>query len=344
MFILTGKTGLSEFHNKKLTNKINDKLVKVEKLSSKFFYTVEVLRELAPEKKDVLEKLLDASVQNIEKSDFSSASLWINPRFGTRSPWSTKALDITHRCGLTDITRIERGLIWSFFINGDQALFLSRLLKEVYDPMTQSVVRDYEDLKTMFHSKSSTPIELIDILRGGINALHEINQRLGLALSNEECEILYDGFRNLNRNPTDVELMMFAQVNSEHCRHKIFNSKWSGDEVRDNLSLFQMIKTTNNRHGQKTIVAYKDNAAVIKGFNGSWFFPNGPEHEYGYQNEPAHLVLKVETHNHPTAISPAPGAATGAGGEIRDEGATGRGGKPKAGVVGFCVSDLRVPG
>ena len=216
------------------------------------------------------------------------------------------------------------------------------MLPLLYDPMTESVVKNAQELDQAFALKTPAPLEVVDVLNGGLQALEIANNREGFALTRQECEYLAEAYLEMGRNPTDAELMMFAQVNSEHCRHKIFNAKWTLDGAVQDVSLFEMVRTTHARHGEKTLSAYSDNAAVLKGYPASWFLPEPSDGEYRQIAEPLHLVAKVETHNHPTAISPFPGAATGSGGEIRDEGATGRGGKPKVGVTGFSVSDYRM--
>ena len=218
------------------------------------------------------------------------------------------------------------------------------LLPLIHDRMTDSVLDEFEQAVGLFEENLPAPLTLVDVLGGGTDALHDANRTLGLALSPDEIDYLADNYTRLGRNPTDVELMMFAQANSEHCRHKIFNADWVIDGKRRERSLFAIIRNTHELSPRDTIVAYKDNSSVIQGFRGARFYPDAHSHHYAYHEEETHILMKVETHNHPTAISPFPGAATGSGGEIRDEGATGRGSKPKAGISGFSVSNLRIPG
>jgi phosphoribosylformylglycinamidine synthase len=219
----------------------------------------------------------------------------------------------------------------------------STLIGRIHDRMTETVLRSVDAADGLFQRHEPVPLTTIDIAAGGGAALERANREMGLALSDDEIGYLAENFRRLGRNPTDVELMMFAQANSEHCRHKIFNADWVIDGVREPQSLFAMIRTTHERNPAGTIVAYSDNAAVMEGARIARFFP-GPGGAYRFVDDDVHILMKVETHNHPTAIAPFPGAATGAGGEIRDEGATGRGAKPKAGLTGFAVSNLHIPG
>ncbi len=270
--------------------------------------------------------------------------LLVTPRLGTISPWSSKATDIAHNCGFASIRRIERGT--AFHIAGrfeKSALATRRIAALLHDRMTESVLDSVDAARALFHHVAPQPLTSVDILAGGKAALVTANTELGLALSEDEIDYLVENFGKVGRNPTDVELMMFAQANSEHCRHKIFNASWTVDGEDQPLSLFGMIRETHKAHPEGTVVAYSDNAAVIEGATIRRFYPRA-DGGYQYGDELTHILAKVETHNHPTAISPFPGAATGSGGEIRDEGATGRGSKPKAGLCGFSVSDLRIPG
>jgi len=266
--------------------------------------------------------------------------IWIAPRTGTQSPWSSKATDILRNTGFDNITRIERARV--VLVNNPRDL--KPLAGALHDRMTESVFFDGEyELREMFAPRQEKPLAHIDILTRGAAAIAEADRELGLSLAPDEIDYLVAEFKKLNRNPTDVELYMFAQANSEHCRHKIFNASWTIDGVPQPHSLFAMIRNTNEVSGDNVLSAYRDNAAVIRGSSGGRFFPDPATNIYAAHEEDIHILLKVETHNHPTAISPWPGAATGAGGEIRDEGATGRGGKPKAGLCGFTVSNLRIP-
>ena len=266
--------------------------------------------------------------------------IWIAPRTGTQSPWSSKATDILRNTGFENITRIERARV--VLVNNPRDL--KALADVLHDRMTESVFFEGEhQLREMFAPHQEKPLAHIDILTHGAKAIAEADRELGLSLAPDEIDYLVAEFKKLGRNPTDVELYMFAQANSEHCRHKIFNASWTIDGKPQPLSLFQMIRNTNEVSGDNVLSAYRDNAAVIRGSSGGRFFPDPDSSIYTAHEEDIHILLKVETHNHPTAISPWPGAATGAGGEIRDEGATGRGGKPKAGLCGFTVSNLNLP-
>ena len=343
MLILGGGPAVSRFRVEKLVAEATARALGLDDLKAHFFYLVDMPDDLLPGEIQVLQSLLDATVADADRVVASVEPLLVLPRWGTRSPWSTKATEIARRCGLERLSRVERGIAWHCSESASASSVSDQLGDLIHDPMTESVTRDKASLDRIFHVAATGALEFVDVISGGLSALQEANQRQGFALSPEECDYLVAQFQQLGRNPTDTELMMFAQVNSEHCRHKIFNARWSIDGVDQPLSLFEMIRSTHERHGEKTLVAYRDNAAVIKGYPASWFLPHPATGEYIQLAEPLHLVAKVETHNHPTGISPFPGAATGSGGEIRDEGATGRGGKPKAGITGFSVSDLRLP-
>ena len=281
------------------------------------------------------------------------ALIVVMPRLGTVSPWASKATDIAHNCGLA-IHRVERvtefrlvlkaPLLGSAKPLGTEELQACAAL--LHDRMTESVAFERDAARHLFDEQPAAPMERVDILGRGRAALEQANVEFGLALSGDEIDYLVDAFNTLKRNPTDVELMMFAQANSEHCRHKIFNAEFTIDGERQPLSMFGMIRNTEKISGQHSVVAYSDNAAVMEGGPVERWqpfgFTNAPA--YGARPGTAHVLMKVETHNHPTAISPFPGASTGAGGEIRDEGATGRGAKPKAGLTGFSVSNLHLPG
>ena len=269
------------------------------------------------------------------------------PRLGTISPWSTKATDIAQHCGLSAVQRIERGVAYYLkSANGGQLgeLELTAVLPLLHDRMTETVLTDIDTAATkIFQHGKPLPLETVDVLKGGSKALADANRAMGLALSADEIEYLVENFQKLKRNPTDVELMMFAQANSEHCRHKIFNADWVIDGKAQDISLFGMIRNTHKVSPQGTVVAYSDNSSVIEGARVERFYPRAAG-GYAFNEELTHILMKVETHNHPTAIAPFAGAATGSGGEIRDEGATGSGSKPKAGLTGFSVSNLNIPG
>jgi len=277
----------------------------------------------------------------------SMQRILVVPRLGTISPWSTKATDIAQHCGLSGVLRIERGVV--YYLNTHNGKPLSKheqaaVLPLLHDRMTESVFDEIEGVaEKIFKHGTPQPLETVDVLKGGSTALENANREMGLALSEDEIEYLVANFKKLKRNPTDVELMMFAQANSEHCRHKIFNADWVIDGEAQDMSLFGMIRNTHKVSPQGTIVAYSDNSSVIEGARVERFYPRA-DGGYAFSNELTHTLMKVETHNHPTAIAPFAGAATGSGGEIRDEGATGSGSKPKAGLTGFSVSNLNIPG
>ena len=265
------------------------------------------------------------------------------PRLGTISPWSTKATDIAQHCGLSGVTRIERGII--YYLTGNLSVAVkAAVLPLLHDRMTESILSDINEAAAkIFQHGSPQPLATVDILQGGCDALAVANREMGLALSADEIEYLVENFKKLQRNPTDVELMMFAQANSEHCRHKIFNADWVIDGQVEDMSLFGMIRNTHKISPAGTVVAYSDNSSVIEGASVERFYPRTGG-AYEFSEELTHTLMKVETHNHPTAIAPFAGAATGSGGEIRDEGATGIGSRPKAGLTGFSVSNLNIPG
>lgn len=272
------------------------------------------------------------------------AGFYVTPRKGTISPWSSKATDIFRNCGIEQVLRVERGIWFELGDEQDADIPLADarpLLPLLYDRMTQGV---YAEVRDLFEHRPPAPLREVDLLGGGRAALERANKDLGLALSSEEIGYLHDSYRAMGRNPTDVELVMFGQVNSEHCRHKIFRASWVVDGRKQPHSLFDMIRHTHAAHPGITLSAYRDNSAVIEGFPSAWFeVAPEPPHAYRYTPVQMDIMVKVETHNHPTAISPFPGAATGVGGEIRDEGATGTGGRSKAGLCGFMVSNLRIP-
>ncbi|PKO83229.1 MAG: phosphoribosylformylglycinamidine synthase [Betaproteobacteria bacterium HGW-Betaproteobacteria-11] len=319
-------------------------------LTAEQWFFVELVRPLEAAERARLESLLGISA--VPPATPNGALLLVTPRLGTISPWSSKATEIARNCGFTAVRRIERGIAYYVaglekFPPGSKALALATrreaIAARLHDRMTESVLDDGEAARALFHHVAPQPLATVDLLGRGRDALLAANGALGLALSADEIDYLLENFQRLGRNPTDVELLMFAQANSEHCRHKIFNATWTVDGVEQPLSLFAMIRETHKAHPEGTVVAYADNAAVIEGAPTRRFFPQA-EGAYGWREELTHILAKVETHNHPTAISPFPGAATGAGGEIRDEGATGRGSRPKAGLAGFSVSDLNIPG
>ncbi len=342
MLIYPGGPAESLFRLKKRLSAIQRRVPSVSKLVGQFVYLADIERILTPNETSVLKDILGFSCSDL-LTDVSTVHLiTVIPRQGTVSPWSTKATDILERCKLSAVRRIERGIRWQ--IDGASSTEINDIVSFLYDPMTEAVIIDDTKLGDIFSRAEPASLRWVKILTDGIDALEIVNQEFGFALSEKEIAYLVQGFRALGRNPSDAELMMFAQVNSEHCRHKLFNSKLIVDDSRTNVSLFQLIKSTQEGKDNGTLVAYRDNAAVVSAEGKSWFLPHPHSSEYGYIQEPVYMIVKVETHNHPTGISPFPGAATGSGGEIRDEGATGRGGWPKAGITGFSVSNLRIPG
>ncbi len=342
MLKLRGAPALSDFRLRKLEQKIADRIGRAVGLYAEFLHLVELFETLEPRELEVLERILQYGPA-LEVHEPEGRLLLVTPRPGTISPWSSKATDIAHNCGLQKVERIERGV--AYYLRGElDDHQLGEAAALLYDRMTESVFFGLDEAEVLFfHAEPRTYTE-VDVLGGGRDALAAANGELGLALSEDEIDYLVESFQALGRNPSDVELMMFAQANSEHCRHKIFNASWVIDGEAREKSLFQMIRNTTERSPEGVLSAYKDNAAVVEGSRGRRFFPAPSDGVYGEHDEPIHLLMKVETHNHPTAISPDPGAATGSGGEIRDEGATGRGSKPKAGLCGFSVSNLRIPG
>jgi len=336
-----GARALSEARLARLEVKLRDRGCAVRSLAAEFVHFVDTEGELSAEERRVLGRLLHDGAEAAPDPG-AGARLWVVPRLGTLSPWASKATDIAFGCGLRRVRRIERGIAW--VAAGASLPALLDAADLLHDRMTESLLTRPEDAARLFERAEPAPLATVPLLAGGLDALREADRRLGLALSDDEVRYLADAFRALERDPTDAELMMFAQANSEHCRHKIFNAEWFVDGERKEASLFQMIRNTTACAPDGVLSAYTDNGAVIAGAEASRFFPDPASGVYGATREATPIVIKVETHNHPTAISPFPGAATGSGGEIRDEGATGRGAKPKAGLAGFSVSNLRIPG
>jgi len=344
MRILRGSPALSEFRVNKLLETCREQNLPVTGIYAEFMHFADLKTELDSSEIEKLEKLLTYG-PTIQEHEPEGLLLLVTPRPGTISPWSSKATDIAHNCGLANVKRLERGT--AYYIESESELSaeqVSSLNALLHDRMMEVVFSQFDQAAALFKSAQPAPVAYVDLLSGGRKALEEANVTLGLALAEDEIDYLVDSFvTKLERNPTDIELMMFAQANSEHCRHKIFNADWTIDGVKQDKSLFKMIKNTMELTPDYVLSAYKDNAAVMEGSEVGRFFPNPETRQYGYSHEKAHILMKVETHNHPTAISPWPGASTGSGGEIRDEGATGIGGKPKAGLVGFTTSNLRIP-
>ena len=342
---LRGVTALSDFRVEKLFQEAAALGLPEVKLSSEFWYFVGSEKALDAATVEKLQALLAAqSVEQTPKALEGLHLFLVTPRLGTISPWASKATNIAENCGLEGIERIERGMaVWlEGRLNDEQKQQWAALL---HDRMTESVLPDFQTASKLFHHLESETFSTVDVLGGGKEALVKANSEMGLALSADEIDYLVENYQALNRNPSDVELMMFAQANSEHCRHKIFNADFILNGEKQPKSLFSMIRDTHNAHPEGTVVAYKDNSSVIEGARVERFYPNAAENQgYRFHEEDTHIIMKVETHNHPTAIAPFAGAATGAGGEIRDEGATGKGSRPKAGLTGFTVSNLNIPG
>ena len=342
---LRGVTALSDFRVEKLFQKAAALGLPEVKLSSEFWYFVGSEKALDVATVEKLQALLAAqSVEQTPKAREGLHLFLVTPRLGTISPWASKATNIAENCGLEGIERIERGMaVWleGALTDGQKQQWAALL----HDRMTESVLTDIDAAAQLFHHIQSETFSSVDVLGGGKEALVKANTEMGLALSADEIDYLVENYQALNRNPSDVELMMFAQANSEHCRHKIFNADFILNGEKQPKSLFGMIRDTHNAHPEGTVVAYKDNSSVIEGAKIERFYPNAAENQgYRFHEEDTHIIMKVETHNHPTAIAPFAGAATGAGGEIRDEGATGKGSRPKAGLTGFTVSNLSIPG
>jgi phosphoribosylformylglycinamidine synthase len=333
----------SEFRKSDLLKEAKESSFDIKGLTSSYLHVVESKEQLSSKDQNSLNQILTYG-EDIKEVLVPENTIFIGPRIGTISPWSSRASDIIQNCGI-DILRIERLKTISFMKGSGK--FLSQSEKKglgqlFYDRMTESIFLNQDDINKLFIHHAPKPLNHININDKGISELQSFNKSEGLALSNDEIDYLFKYFSSENRNPSDAELMMFAQANSEHCRHKIFNASWVIDGKEQSESLFSMIRNTHKISPKKTIVAYSDNSSIIEGSIIKRFYPdiNGL---YLDNSELTHYLMKVETHNHPTAISPFSGAATGAGGEIRDEGATGRGSKPKAGLAGFSVSNLRIP-
>ena len=348
MLHLTGEAALSSFRQEKLQNLIDAVNLPFRLQEACFDYFLDVKRDLDDGELTKALGLLNARVE----VDLAQASLMfiVTPRLGTLSPWSTKATEIAINCGLASIHRIERGIRYSFTCeasdSSDEQMSqaLASLRGLIHDPMTESVLAEISAVTALFEFQSANEGQVIPVLEQGPKAIDVANEALGLALADDEIAYLADAFQTLERNPTDVELMMFAQANSEHCRHKIFRASWTLDGKAQDLSLMDMIQNTYTQtKGRGVLSAYSDNASVIAGATARRLISNTETDAYEHIEESMPILMKVETHNHPTGIAPFPGAATGAGGEIRDEGAVGRGSRPKAGLTGFSVSNLMIP-
>jgi phosphoribosylformylglycinamidine synthase len=343
MMILTGAPSLSAFRRKKLLSTLQQTVPSTVSVYAEYVHFAELTQPLSESAVETLQALLTYGPRE-EKTSTKGQLILVVPRPGTISPWSSKATDIAHNCGLDQVVRVERGT--AYYVQGEETFTTQQLADlgaELHDRMVDTVLDDLQQAEILFVHQEPAPVTSVDTLGGGVAALRNANSELGLALAEDEIDYLVESFNGLKRNPTDVELMMFAQANSEHCRHKIFNASWTLDGEDQEHSLFGMIRNTYKVNGENVLSAYSDNAAVVVGTEGGRFYPDPVTKLYGYSQEPVHLLMKVETHNHPTAISPYAGAGTGSGGEIRDEGAVGRGSKPKVGLVGFSVSNLNIP-
>jgi phosphoribosylformylglycinamidine synthase len=355
MLILPGSNALSAFRSQRLLSQLQAVAPSIAAVQGRFYHFIDTSAPLSIDDTSRLSAMLTYGEPAPETLyEGVTEAFFVIPRLGTISPWASKATDIARNCGMGHVHRIERGIGYTVVLKtgilgssfgapkklADDEL--QAVIGLLHDRMTDTVLRNADDAQHLFNELEGKQLESIDVLGLGRAALVRANTELGLAMSDDEVDYLNDAFTKAQRNPTDVELMMFAQANSEHCRHKIFNADWVIDGEKQSISLFGMIKNTHQLNPRGTVVAYSDNSSIIEGATVTRFFPRDGE-EYGPSTELVHTLMKVETHNHPTAISPFPGASTGAGGEIRDEGATGRGAKPKAGLAGFTVSNLVIP-
>jgi phosphoribosylformylglycinamidine synthase len=345
MLSLRGSAALSPFRLDKILTALKIVAPRITHLYAEFWHFAWSEGELAQSQQDTLQKILTYGPRLVEETPNGDLFLVI-PRPGTISPWSTRATEIARHCGIENMKRLERGVAYYAATADGKPLTEAEkqaLKPLIHDRMTEAVFGSLDDVARLYHTAEPAPLSTVDILSAGKAALEAANADMGLALSPDEVDYLVDNFTRMGRNPTDVELMMFAQANSEHCRHKIFNANWVIDGVRQDKSLFAMIRNTHQLNPGNTVVAYSDNASIVAGSTTRRIYPQ-QDGSYAFVEEDMHFLMKVETHNHPTAISPFAGAATGAGGEIRDEGATGSGSKPKAGLTGFSVSNLQIPG
>jgi phosphoribosylformylglycinamidine synthase len=338
---LRGPVALSPFRLEKLLQPLQEKFPALRSINAEFVHFVQVSEALSKDEMAILEALITYGSPAINAPN--GTPVLVLPRIGTISSWASKATDIAHNCGLKNVKRIERGIAFYVETSGELPKDArATILHAIHDPMTETVRFSLDDAQELFLTQAPAPLTSVATTRDGKAALAHANTEMGLALSDDEVDYLFDYYASIKRDPTDVELMMFAQANSEHCRHKIFNASWAIDGTTQAKSLFAMIRNTHQVSPEGTVVAYSDNSAIMQGTSIERFFPT--RGKYDFHRDVTHIVMKVETHNHPTAIAPWPGAATGAGGEIRDEGATGIGAKPKAGLTGFSVSNLEIPG
>lgn len=336
MLVYKGSSALSAFRREKLLKRLQAVDPSIQNVDAQYVHLVDADGTLPAKQDAALRELLTYGVQFAGRK---GKLLFVVPRPGTISPWSSKATDIAHNSGLKNVKRVERGI--AYYVDAPKLNMLS-IAPLLHDRMTESVLGSLDEAKILFAAAEPKPLVELNIAAGK-HILTQANKTFGFALADDEIDYLFDAYKALGRNPTDVELMMFAQVNSEHCRHKIFNADWVIDGAKQPKSLFKMVKNTYEQGGEDVLSAYSDNAAVVKGPKAGRFFADPKTGQYTYHKEPIHSVIKVETHNHPTAIAPDPGAATGVGGEIRDEGATGRGAKSKMGLAGYSVSNLQIP-
>ncbi|OON63093.1 phosphoribosylformylglycinamidine synthase [Massilia sp. KIM] len=355
MLILPGSNALSAFRSQRLLNQLQAVAPSIAAVQARFYHFIDASAPLSTDDTNRLSAMLTYGEPAAETLyEGVTEEFFVIPRLGTISPWASKATDIAHNCGMSHVHRIERGVGYTVVLKsgilgtslgapkklGEEEL--AQVAALLHDRMTETVLRNADEAQQLFNELAGKALETVDVIGVGREALVRANTELGLAMSEDEIDYLLEAFTKAQRNPTDVELMMFAQANSEHCRHKIFNADWVIDGVKQDKSLFQMIKNTHQLNPRGTVVAYSDNSSIIEGASVTRFYPRAGQ-VYAASTELTHTLMKVETHNHPTAISPFPGASTGAGGEIRDEGATGRGAKPKAGLTGFTVSNLLLP-
>ncbi len=352
MLCLPGCRALSAFRLSRYHERLQPVLSELAEAWAFYLHFVDVERPLDADERERLDRLLDYGEDEDDDADESPSALYVDdaslivvPRPGTVSPWSSRATDILHNCGLDAVRRVERGVAWRLDAGGRvlDAEGARPAWGLLHDRMTEAVIASPQDGDALFAQQASQPLRTIPLLREGRAALETADRELGLALDPDEIDYLATRYRELGREPTDVELMMFAQANSEHCRHKIFRASWTIDGEPQDRSLFEMIRRSYEAAPDGVLSAYRDNAAVFDGPPGRRFLPDPHNGRYVHLDETIPVQIKVETHNHPTAISPFPGAATGAGGEIRDETATGIGARPKAGLCGFSVSNLRIP-
>ena len=353
----SGSSALPAFQSARLLQRFQSLGLPVQQIAAYYeYYVWAEASGLDTDQHQRLTALLDDGLPAYDPATQTKDQLVLRvvPRLGTVSPWASKATDIARNCGLTQVRRIERGIRYvldpvrgMLGAKNFSAEQLQQLAAQLHDRMTESVVDQQFDGQALFQELPPKAMQSVDILGQGLDALVEANRSMGLALSEDEVEYLYAAFKKLGRNPHDVELLMFAQANSEHCRHKIFNAQWVIDGQPQDKTLFGMIRETHAAQPRKTVVAYSDNAAIMEGGQAKVFYASLPDAEakgaYTSYQGLIHTLMKVETHNHPTAIAPYPGAGTGSGGEIRDEGATGRGSRPKAGLTGYTVSHLQFP-